>query len=476
MMSAPEQLASPLPASTDWLPIWNLLGGTPPPTPGCRVYSSVQQNFTANAWTTMSWDSESFDTDNMHDPATNPSRLTIRTAGWYEFVLTAYIAGAVGYQRVGRIIRNGAAAGPEILGIGQGAFTGYGTAMSTSYDVRVQATALWYMNPGDYVEAQFFSDVTAFSYAGGYSSLAGVLLGGAQGPAGFGVPTPVVNGQWIKGSGGAAVWSAIAAADIPLLGDPQLPDRLKTADASPLTADLNTCYSPGFVRWQPSSVNTPVASTYGYMLVVSLTEGNHQTRQIAWVYNSDVRWERSNTGSGWSTWVQRDPVPIGTSLPANPFDGQEFVLVDSLTNAAWAWKFRYNAGHTGTSYKWEFVGGAPYSGYTTANEPTSGGVYWKTNPSPGPLRAGIYTCTYWLTANQAGNASAYLDVYLGNGGSMFTPNFHRQQTGFNIDVGWFQPLPITVGANLPIQFYTAPTTWDYNITDRALTVIPRRVS
>lgn len=30
-----------------------------------------------------------------------------------------------------------------------------------------------------------------------------------------GVPTPVVNGQWIKGVGGAAVWSAITPADVP---------------------------------------------------------------------------------------------------------------------------------------------------------------------------------------------------------------------------------------------------------------------
>jgi hypothetical protein len=37
---------------------------------------------------------------------------------------------------------------------------------------------------------------------------------GPTGPAGAGVPTPVVNGQWIKGSGGAAVWSAITAADV----------------------------------------------------------------------------------------------------------------------------------------------------------------------------------------------------------------------------------------------------------------------
>jgi hypothetical protein len=35
------------------------------------------------------------------------------------------------------------------------------------------------------------------------------------GPSGGSIPQPVVNGQWVKGVGGAAVWSAIAAADVP---------------------------------------------------------------------------------------------------------------------------------------------------------------------------------------------------------------------------------------------------------------------
>jgi hypothetical protein len=39
---------------------------------------------------------------------------------------------------------------------------------------------------------------------------------GPQGPAGAGVPTPVVNGQWVKGVGGAAVWAAITPADVGL--------------------------------------------------------------------------------------------------------------------------------------------------------------------------------------------------------------------------------------------------------------------
>jgi hypothetical protein len=38
---------------------------------------------------------------------------------------------------------------------------------------------------------------------------------GPQGPVGTGIPMPVTNGQWIKGVGGAAVWSPLLATDVP---------------------------------------------------------------------------------------------------------------------------------------------------------------------------------------------------------------------------------------------------------------------
>lgn len=48
----------------------------------------------------------------------------------------------------------------------------------------------------------------------------------------------------------------------------------------------------------------------------------------------------------------------GTTLPASPNNGQEAILVDSLTNPSYQWRFRYNANST-SAYKWEFIGGAP---------------------------------------------------------------------------------------------------------------------
>ena len=44
-------------------------------------------------------------------------------------------------------------------------------------------------------------------------------------------------------------------------------------------------------------------------------------------------------------------VCYGTTLPASPVDGQEAILVDSVTNPTYQWRFRYNAGST-SAYKW----------------------------------------------------------------------------------------------------------------------------
>jgi len=48
---------------------------------------------------------------------------------------------------------------------------------------------------------------------------------------------------------------------------------------------------------------------------------------------------------------------IGTALPGSPADGQEAILVDSLTAPTYAWRFRYLAAKA--SNRWLFIGGAP---------------------------------------------------------------------------------------------------------------------
>jgi hypothetical protein len=93
-------------------------------------------------------------------------------------------------------------------------------------------------------------------------------------------------------------------------------------------------------------------------------------------------------------------VPYGTTLPASPSDGLEAVLVDSVTNPTYQWRFRFNASST-SPYKWEFVGGSPLIKYISVQESPLGNAVasWTwCSPTVGPdlnaPRAGDYICRF----------------------------------------------------------------------------------
>jgi len=50
---------------------------------GCRVTHSVNQSILDSTATILAFDTERWDTDGIHDPVTNNSRLTVVTAGKY---------------------------------------------------------------------------------------------------------------------------------------------------------------------------------------------------------------------------------------------------------------------------------------------------------------------------------------------------------------------------------------------------------
>lgn len=56
--------------------------------PACRIFHSVNQTFTDATEASVTFDSERYDTDNMHD-LVNPTRITFRTAGLY--IVTGHI-------------------------------------------------------------------------------------------------------------------------------------------------------------------------------------------------------------------------------------------------------------------------------------------------------------------------------------------------------------------------------------------------
>jgi hypothetical protein len=98
----------------------------------------------------------------------------------------------------------------------------------------------------------------------------------------------------------------------------------------------------------------------------------------------------------WSPYQQSPS--YGTSLPSSPYDGQEAILVDSITNPSYQWRFRYNAGST-SPYKWECVGGQPAWVIDEGDHPSMPTGTWGTPPTPSITlpRAGDYLISWNTT-------------------------------------------------------------------------------
>ncbi len=73
---------------------------------GCRAYHNAAQSINDATWTALAFNSERFDNDGIHDPATNNSRLTCVTAGVYLIVgMVQFASNNTGFRGVG--IRRG---------------------------------------------------------------------------------------------------------------------------------------------------------------------------------------------------------------------------------------------------------------------------------------------------------------------------------------------------------------------------------
>jgi len=79
-------------------------GGT---VPACRVYHNAAQSIAKDTVTTLSFNTESLDTDTIHDNSTNNNRLTCKTAGLYQINATIGFAAGTGGERTIVIRLNG---------------------------------------------------------------------------------------------------------------------------------------------------------------------------------------------------------------------------------------------------------------------------------------------------------------------------------------------------------------------------------
>ena len=126
--------------------------------------------------------------------------------------------------------------------------------------------------------------------------------------------------------------------------------------------------------------------------------------------------------------------PLVTALPASPFDGQEVILVDSLTAPTYTWRLRYVAAKA--SNKWVFVGGAPLAGDNVAAAGSSGSTTYYTPAGAITLVvpvAGLYVIELGFRAIAWTSAVPYMSYAIGattavdadavRGGSQPTPGF-----------------------------------------------------
>jgi len=71
------------------------------PVIGCRLRDSTDELTATATWEYLNFDTESYDTDGMHEGVTNPSRITIKVAGVYVFgALIEWATNATGYRLI----------------------------------------------------------------------------------------------------------------------------------------------------------------------------------------------------------------------------------------------------------------------------------------------------------------------------------------------------------------------------------------
>lgn len=119
--------------------------------PMARVYHDANQSIADSTWTTLAFNQERFDTDTIHDTATNNSRLTIQTAGKYIlFANVEFDVNGTGGRGL-RIILNGDTTNGII---GQVLLP----ATAAASQRMVIATPPYDFSAGDYVELQVWQN------------------------------------------------------------------------------------------------------------------------------------------------------------------------------------------------------------------------------------------------------------------------------------------------------------------------------
>lgn len=120
--------------------------------PACRAYHNVNQLVTTGVPLALALNSERFDSDGMHDNATNNSRITAKTAGVYLVTGGLFFPAYAGGYRALQLRVNGGTIIGHTMQKGDSA---------GSYGYSLNASALWRFALNDYVEMVAAHDAAA---------------------------------------------------------------------------------------------------------------------------------------------------------------------------------------------------------------------------------------------------------------------------------------------------------------------------
>ncbi len=114
---------------------------------GARVYNSTAKSIPSGSFVVITFDSERYDTDNIHDNSTNNSRLTCKTAGVYLISFCGELPAASTGRAVAKIQVNG---GTNICMMSN--------ILTSLGPIRMNPSSIYTLNVNDYVEVFVYQE------------------------------------------------------------------------------------------------------------------------------------------------------------------------------------------------------------------------------------------------------------------------------------------------------------------------------
>jgi hypothetical protein len=121
--------------------------------PACRVYNSANISVPDNTVTVVTFNSERYDTDNMHSTSSTTNRITFNTAGVYVVTFNGRFPAGNDYTVAGAYIRLN---GTTFIALNSG-----GRALVGSSDLSIGVTTQYKFAAGDWAEIMVHQENTA---------------------------------------------------------------------------------------------------------------------------------------------------------------------------------------------------------------------------------------------------------------------------------------------------------------------------